>query len=277
MSPLEYSPLRFGFITDIHHTLSEEPEAALQKAALLRQCTGNWQVTDVRFVVQLGDLISEEGPEAEPALEEVRSMLKEFPGRMIHVPGNHCLAVPFDRYMTMMGMFSPYFSFCVDGFRFLVLNGMDVSVLSEPDNAFDRHLLEYYREIAPAYCGAIGEKQLAWLTGELETSAGNNEQIVVFCHLPLLPETTDEKHGLLWNHEAVTAILLRFSNVKACFGGHYHPGGYACRSGIHFIVLPAFAACSLNPGSCCGTIEIAHGRIRVLNLRNEERYNLIIV
>ncbi|NTW52862.1 MAG: metallophosphoesterase [Chlorobiaceae bacterium] len=264
MTPPGHPSLKFGIITDIHYA-PEEGGAADNTSCDLALCVSLWEEARTEFVVQLGDLISREGPEAEADLLAVRDMLHRYPGPTVHVPGNHCLAVPFDRFSRIMSVPAPYLSFAVAGIRFIVLNGMDVSVLAEPDNEADRQMLSYYRDQLQAlfYCGAVGTRQMEWLTTELDASTRNREPVIVFCHLPLLAETTDAKHGLLWNHEAVTAIILRYANVRACLGGHYHPGAYALLNGVHFIVIPGFIARNEPPFCPCGTVDISGGRLRI--------------
>jgi len=267
--------LRFGIITDIHYTPDDQTGAATTAAGLER-CIGYWKESCVEFVVQLGDLISREGAEAERDLLEVKERLARFPGRMVHIPGNHCLAVPQERLFRIMGISAPYYSFAQGGVRFVVLHGMDVSVLTEPENEADRHLLAYYRDVrqAHAYCGAVGSRQLEWLVGELDLALKNEEPVIVLSHFPLLDETTDEKHGLLWNHEEVSAIICRYPNVRACLGGHYHPGAYALREGAHFIVLPGFVTCGGQEQRCCSTAEVADGRLRITGANGAILYDL---
>jgi manganese-dependent ADP-ribose/CDP-alcohol diphosphatase len=260
--------LRFGFVTDIHYSPEEETGASQNTAPDLECCASHWQQAGAEFVVQLGDLISREGPDAECDLLEVKRMLDRYPGPMVNVPGNHCLAVPPDRFFRIMGIPEPYYSFASHGVRFVVLHGMDVSVLAEPENEADRNLLAYYREVrqAPFYCGAVGSRQLHWLADELDTALRNHEPVVVLSHLPLLEETTDTKHGLLWNHEEISDLLCRYPNVIACLSGHYHPGSYALRCGIHFVVLPGFTTRSEHPAFACGTIEIGSGHMRITGM-----------
>lgn len=254
---------RFGIVTDIHFTPGEP---AGRTPSGLARCIAFWKEQETAFVVQLGDLISREGDVAVQDLAVVRDLLSGYPGPMVHVPGNHCLAVPPEQLFSFMGIPAPYYSFSRGGIRFIVLHGMEVSILSEPASEADRHLLAYYRDLrqAPLYCGAVGNRQLKWLATELDTALLSGEPVIVLSHLPLLEATTDEKHGLLWNHEEVSALICRYPNVRACISGHFHPGGYALRDGIHFIVLPAFA--NGDPGFCCMTAEIAGHRMRIAGI-----------
>jgi len=257
MSEAKHDTLRFGIVTDIHY--NPESETGNATEAGLERCIELWTREGVEFVIQLGDLISREGPEAEADLIAVRDMLARFSGKVYHVAGNHCLAVPPERYKAIMGLDSLYYTFSSHGIRFIVLDGMDVSAVNEPQTEADRHLLEYYRDVvkAPFYCGAIGARQLEWLVQELDLALKNEEPVIILSHLPLLEETTDEKHGLLWNHEEVVAILLRYPNVRACLSGHYHSAARVVRGGIEFVVLAAFGGGEKVADDCCFIAELS--------------------
>jgi 3',5'-cyclic AMP phosphodiesterase CpdA len=260
--------LRFGIVTDIHY--NPATGTGNQTEAGLARCIEQWTREGAEFVIQLGDLISREGPEAETDLIATRDRLARFPGKVYHVAGNHCLAVPPERYKTIMGLDSLYYTFAERGTRFIVLDGMEVSAINEPETEADRNLLEYYRDIvkAPFYCGAIGAKQLEWLVKELDLALKNKEPVIILSHLPLLEETTDEKHGLLWNHAEVVAILLRYPNVRVVLSGHYHSAAQVVRHTTHFIVLRSFAGNGNRPCGTCHTFEITASGMDVRHREN---------
>ena len=275
MSETSRDTLRFGIITDIHY--NPETGTGNQTKAGLARCIERWTQEGAEFVIQLGDLISREGPEAETDLIAVRDMLARFPGKVYHVAGNHCLAVPSERYKAIMGLDSLYYTFARHDTRFIVLDGMDVSAINEPQTEADRHLLEYYRDTvkAPFYCGANGTRQLEWLVKELDLALKNEEPVIILSHLPLLEETTDEKHGLLWNHEEVVSILLRYPNVRAVLSGHYHAAAQVVRGGIQFVVVPAFAG-SDTPSCCaCCTFEIIASGIQIRSSKDSATINFL--
>jgi 3',5'-cyclic AMP phosphodiesterase CpdA len=259
MSETTREMFRFGIVTDIHY--NPETGTGNQTEVGLARCVEQWTREGAEFVIQLGDLISREGPEAETDLIAARNMLARFPGKVCHVAGNHCLAVPPERYKAIMGLDSLYYTFATHGIRFIVLDGMEVSVINKPQTEADRKLLDYYRDVvkAPFYCGAIGARQLEWLVRELDLALKNEEPVIILSHLPLLEETTDEKHGLLWNHEEVTAILLRYPNIRDLLSGHFHSAAHTVRNSIHFIVLPAFTG-----SGCCFLAELSGNHLMIL-------------
>jgi len=153
---------------------------------------------------------------------------------------------------------------------------MDVSIHNEPEKSEDRQTLEYFlaQPDKHDYCGAVGTLQKAWLKEELDIAERVGEKVIVICHFPLLPETTDTKHGLLWNHQEIVKILASSSTVKACLSGHYHYGGYALKDAIHFVVLPAFVNRIEHQSLTCGLVELEKNRMVIRNQNDAIVYDL---
>lgn len=268
--------LRFGLITDIHFSSEEESAAAMITAADLRSCLECWQRNKIDFLLQLGDLIKGSERYKHEEFHQIDSLLKAYPGIIRHVIGNHCLALDRRELITALGLQNAFYSFTIKSFRFIVLDGMDVSVHRIPESEQDQQILALYgsRPELHDYCGAVGTRQKAWLHGELETAERTGETVMVICHFPLLPETTDNKHGLLWNHREIVELLVSSPAVKVCLSGHFHYGGYACHRDIHFVVLPAFVNRLEHPRFTCGTAELQKDRIVLRNQFDEILYDL---
>jgi len=275
-SSCNHTLVRFGIITDIHFSTENEPAAAAKTAADLSACLDYWQRHKVDFLMQLGDQIMGSDQHKEEEFRQVSSMLNTFPGAIHHVLGNHCLALPRQTLLATLGLQTPYYAFTIRGFRFIVLDGMDVSVLRQPEAAEDAETLAFFRAHPELhdYCGAVGVQQQLWLQRELEEADRSGESVIVVCHFPLLPETTDLKHGLLWNHREIAELLASSPAIKACLSGHYHYGGYALHNGIHFVVLPAFVNRHEHPDFTCGMVELYEGRMVIRNQLHEMRYDL---
>jgi manganese-dependent ADP-ribose/CDP-alcohol diphosphatase len=255
--------IRFGVITDIHFGNSEDPEV---KKRDLRRCFDFWKDKQVDFAIQLGDLIEGKVPEAEKNLDDATAFLVEYSGTFHHVVGNNCLGiVSLDRYLERTSLDSPYYSFSSHGIRFIVLHGMDIKPETKPSNSTDisRKELLHKDPWANLYCGAIGGRQLHWLVGQLDEAKASGESAVIFCHFPLLKQTSDKPHGLLWNHDEVTDILRRNENIIACFTGHLHREAYFKRYGIHFMTFPGFVRRSEPHHYACCIVEIGERSVIV--------------
>jgi manganese-dependent ADP-ribose/CDP-alcohol diphosphatase len=264
--------MRFGIITDIHFTPADD-EYALRRSIL------GWQESGAVFVVQLGDLIAGNPAEAPAELKQATSVLESYNGTIRHVIGNHCLAVPEEELLRSLGMERAYYTFTEGKYRFIVLHGMDVSVLSRPETPENLAMLEWFRKNPKCheYCGAVGKTQKNWLKGELEKAEQAAEKVIILCHFPLLPETTDLKHGLLWNHSEISGIILSSTAVKACLSGHYHHGAHTVANGIHFIVLPAFVNRGGETGFSSGTVELDNSKIVLRDQENRTLHELILI
>ncbi len=277
MASLGNNPLvRFGIITDIHFSSESELAAAQAVAVELRASLNCWRHKKVDFLLQLGDLIKGSDAHKHEELRQISSILKPFDLPIRHVIGNHCLALPRQELMAALGLQTPFYTFTAKEFRFIVLDGMDLSVLRKPETEEERQILAWFYAHPEVhdYCGAVGTLQKAWLQGELQKAEHTGEKVIIVCHFPLLPETTDKKHGLLWNHREIAELVSSSPAVRACISGHYHYGGYALYNSIHFVVLPAFVNRSEHPRFTCGTVELQSERMVVRNQLDEKLYDL---
>ncbi len=270
------NPLRFGIISDIHFSAESETAAAEATAAELRACMECWKSHNIDFLVQLGDLIKGSDAQKREEFRQVSSILKAFRGTIRHVIGNHCLALPRQELMEALALDSAYYSFTMQGFRFIALDGMDVSVLRTPETEEDRQQLALFHAHPELhdYCGAVGTRQKTWLQVELHAAEKRGEKVIIICHFPILPEATDQRHGLLWNHREIAELLASSPAVKVCLSGHYHDGGYAQLKGLHVVVLPAFVNRNAHPRFSCGTVELTSERMVIQNQLDETLYDL---
>lgn len=85
--------------------------------------------------------------------------------------------------------------------------------------------------------GRIGEAQLAWLAGALDTNADKPAIVIGHHH----PEIGGVKNGIL-DTAAILEVLVPRRHVKAYIFGHTHVWGtYEHDSGLHLINLPPVA------------------------------------
>jgi 3',5'-cyclic AMP phosphodiesterase CpdA len=89
---------------------------------------------------------------------------------------------------------------------------------------------------AEPWNGGCTAQQLTWLRQTLATAAVQGEQVLVACHHPVVAGSARRRY-LAWGHEQLQAAFDAHTRVVRCvFSGHYHPGGYMCAAGIHYVV-----------------------------------------
>src|SRR6266702_3594100 len=129
MAAGQTAPPRFSFavLTDIQY--GDQPDAGKRE---YRKSMGKLQQAaaalnarkDLAFAIQLGDLIDSRAADLDPILEAFAKLAA--PQR--HVLGNHDFAMPRDALVRRLGMSAANYEFAASGWRFLVLDGMDLSI-----------------------------------------------------------------------------------------------------------------------------------------------------
>jgi 3',5'-cyclic AMP phosphodiesterase CpdA len=169
--------------------------------------------------------------------------------------------------LQKFGLERAYYSFSVKPWRFIVLDGMDVSIKGgwpedSPNHKAAVRLLEELHRTkarnAHEWNGAVGAQQRAWLARELRVAERNRERAVVFCHFPTLPASCRPDH-LLWDYAQVTQVLESSPAVAAYINGHDHNGGYAEQNGIHYVTLPGMV--ENDPQSCVRVCDAVPGKL----------------
>lgn len=205
--------------------------------AKLERCVTHLNQLDLRYVVHLGDFIDRDFA----SFAVVGPIFERLDAPGYHVLGNHDYAVADDEKQLVvgqLGMPAPYYDFAVEDWRFVVLDGNDISLQANPEGSAAYLAAESRLAASPEssrpWNGALGEPQLAWLE-EVLVSAGNaGEAVVLFCHFPVLP--VNPGHNL-WNASEVVRLIERFPCVKAYINGHNHAGNYVEQGGVHYLTL----------------------------------------
>jgi manganese-dependent ADP-ribose/CDP-alcohol diphosphatase len=226
----------FGAIADCQYC--EVPDRGQRKYAAskekLHQCVEHFNKEDLSFVIHLGDFIDRDFSSFDEILPIYDSL--DAPG--YHVLGNHDFEVADkfkERVPSKLGMPSKYYDFLIKDWRFVCLDGNDLSFIAYPkDSEGYRKSEKYYRENkiqSPRWNGGVGQEQLMWLRKTLEKAEDSEEKVALFCHFPVYPP---DPHNL-WNANEVISLLEEFSCVKAYINGHNHKGKYAIKNGIHYL------------------------------------------
>jgi 3',5'-cyclic AMP phosphodiesterase CpdA len=133
-----------------------------------------------------------------------------------------------------------YYSFSKEQWRFIFLNGLDISLIGNLSGSIEykkasiilKKLEKTGAAGAKPWNGTLGKQQIKWLKKELREAKRRDQQIVVLCHYPLYPENSPQ---ILWNGAEIREILETDPNVKAYFNGHVHISQYFKKNGVNYI------------------------------------------
>jgi len=255
----------FGVIADIQYRDADNQGTRFYRDSLgkLRRAVEHLNALAPRFTIQLGDLIDGEYR----SYDAVLPILGALAMPRYHVLGNHDFSVePAEKALVLArlgldaaGSRRGYYDFAYAGWRFVVLNGNDVSVTAYPPGSTPRLAAErYVAELkqrgarnAHDWNGAVGPMQREWLARTLAGASKAGERVIVFSHFPVLPAAQSG----LWNDQEVLAILRRHACVAAYFAGHAHEGGYVRDGPVHYLTFrgmvegeqPAYALVEVGP------------------------------
>jgi len=206
----------------------------------LSEAVDAFNEAELDFVVTLGDIIDRHVE----SFQHILPIYQRLEHPNWYVLGNHDYDVAGDYILTVpafLGMPERYYDRTVNGVRFLVLDGNDLSTFANPRGT-PRHdeSMAMYEALsaeeavnAHRWNGGVSREQIDWLRGRLESAAEADEPVVVMGHFPLWPE---DMHNL-WNFEEVVALLGEYDNVIAYLNGHNHAGHYGTVDGIHYVTL----------------------------------------
>ena len=231
-------PFTFGVIADCQYC--NDPGSGVRKYASsknkLKQCVDHLNTMDLEYVVHLGDFIDREIE----SFDVVIPIFNQLKIAKYHVLGNHDFSVADtykNRVPQVMGLESRYYDFEVNGWRFVVLDGNDISFHAYPDGSDHYNFASrYYKENSiqsPKWNGAIGANQLNWLKEVLDIASVEDQKVIIYCHFPIFPENPHN----LWNANEVLELLEQYHCVKAYMNGHNHAGNYATKAGIHYVTF----------------------------------------
>lgn len=223
--------IRFGVISDPQYADADPWLAAdrfyRNSPAKLAEAIETLNGEDLAFVVTLGDLIDRDWASFDVILPLYDALRHES----VLMPGNHDFSVAPERLGEVharLGMPAAWHDFAVNGIRFVVIDGNEVSLFAAPKESA-RHASATRRLTALTDSGAInampwngglGDEQMAWLEQTLDRAGRAGEKVVVMGHYPLFPAN---EHNL-WDADRLLALFAKAGNVIAYLNGHNHVG-----------------------------------------------------
>jgi hypothetical protein len=229
----------FGVIADCQYCSADTKgirEYRLSKNKL-EKCVAHFNKRNLAFVVHLGDFIDRDFASYDVVIPIYNKLIMP----RFHALGNHDFNVEDlkkEEVPAKLGMASRYYSFEVKGWRFIVLDGNDISAYAYPRTSEQYgEVCDYFKKRGietPQYGGVIGPRQLAWPKNEIDRASASREKAVLFSHFPVYPEG---KHNLSNASELIDLIEDYPGIVKAYIDGHNHAGAYGLKQGTHYLTL----------------------------------------
>jgi len=231
----------FGIIADVQYCDCEPVGTRYYSSSLLKltEAITTFRIDSPKFLVNLGDLIEKNYS----SYNEVFKILDTAGFKIYHTIGNHDYSVEprfKKRIPPLKSSKEGYYSFNHDNFRFIILNGNEISIYATNKKSAIKEANDYILKLkneekpnAVDWNGGMSTKQLEWLTNQLNSAAQNKEKVFIMCHFPVWPEN---EHNLL-NYNDVLSILEKYDNIIAWFAGHNHTGNYGNFNMIHFVTM----------------------------------------
>lgn len=230
----------FGVIADIQYCDCEAEGTRFYRNSLLKldEALQVFASEGIELVLDLGDNIDRDAS----SFNAVNSMFEGYSFTILNSPGNHDYST--DRKVMKKVVFpgggKGYESVVYNGFRFISLNGNEVSIYG-PGTARQRKeagdLIEAMRNSgsknAMEWNGGISDEQIAWLISQLDSASHAGEKVFIACHFPVAPYS----EYVLLNHDEVLSLLGSYDNIIAWFSGHDHKGSYGNVSLIHCVTF----------------------------------------
>jgi len=233
---------RFGVIADPQYadlepnlTLNRYPANSLAK---LREAIDEFNRHELAFVVTLGDIIDREWKSFDAILPvyEASRHPKHF------LLGNHDFAIAPEHLKivpTRVGMPSAYYDFSHADYRFIALDGNEISVFAPPEGdprrdeakALMKALENSGATNGQRWNAAIGSTQYDWLVEKLHEAKTAGEKVIVMNHYPIFP---DDGHNAL-DSDRMLALLAEHDHVVAYFNGHNHAGNFGNVDGTYYV------------------------------------------
>ncbi len=230
---------------------------------------------NIEFVVGLGDLIDRDFSSFDP----VNTVLGNSKSKVYHVKGNHDFEVD-EKYFAMvpdkLNLKKNYYSIQKKNWQFIFLDGNEITLNSDnPEvikkaNQWIDKLTAENQPNNKTWNGGVSEQQQNWLVEQLEKATKKKQNVVLFCHYPILPL---EAHAL-WNSKEILAVIEKYDCVKAWINGHNHSGNYARENGIHFINLKGMV--DTETENAFSGITFSDKSIEIKGYGREQSKNLII-
>ncbi|RUM26307.1 phosphatase [Rhizobium vallis] len=275
------SPLfRFGIIADPQYA-AIAPHAGMDRyyansLAKVAEAIEIFNREDLSFVMTLGDVIDR----SFASFDDILPVYEKLRHETLFLLGNHDFSVSsghLSEVAERLGMPSPYYSFSRHGWRFVVLDGNEVSTFAPAEGHHHRTLAaRMLAELqakgarnAHPWNAALSDEQFAWLGDEITKATEAGEKVIVMNHYPVHPPS---EHGM-WDSERIVALLAAQDNVVAYLNGHDHAGNYGKAGACHFVNFKGVV--DTERENAFAIVDVHADRIEIRGFGREESRTLL--
>lgn len=234
--------LAIGIVADCQYCHCESTTSRFYRNSpdKLKNAVDSLNMAPLDYAIHLGDFIDRDFS----SFDTVGPIWNNLKTKKYQVLGNHDFSVADSLKPLVphkMNLQQRYYSFVEQNWRFIVLDGNDLSyqgALTEEKLAQTDSLFSLLSPSNPpnlqTWNGGLSLEQLKWVENQLILARKNNEKVGFYCHFPVLGE--DKLHRL-WNSPQLLALIDQYPHVKFYFNGHNHKGDYAQRRGVHYLTF----------------------------------------
>ncbi|EAQ40921.2 metallophosphoesterase [Polaribacter sp. MED152] len=193
----------------------------------------------LNYTIHLGDFIDQKMA----SLDSILPTWHKLKSNTYHVLGNHDFDVGEtnkEKIISKLDLKNRYYSFSKSDWRFIVLDGNDLSFYGSTTKTKKQQTDSLYNLLkdknlpyVKKYNGGLSKTQLNWVKTELEEAKAKNQNVGFYCHFPIYPI---DQHNI-WNREQFLQIIKAYKNVKFFFNGHNHAGGYEMVNNVHYLTF----------------------------------------
>jgi len=205
----------------------------------LQQAVTELNNHNLEFTIHLGDFIDKDFS----SFDTIMPIWNQLKSKSYHVLGNHDFSVADslkNKVSAKMGLTDRYYSFEIQNWKFIVLDGNDLSIHGSPTPEKLKQAEELLAEVtkdslpyAKFYNGALGPEQLAWIKTELDDATTKKLNVCFFDHFPVMPVTELN----LWDKDSFLNLVKDYDNVKLFLNGHDHAGSYDKVNDVHYVTF----------------------------------------
>lgn len=236
--------LRFGIVADPQYADIPPHEAMnrhyAQSLAKLADAITVFNAADLDFVMTLGDIIDRDWD----SFDDILPVYDALRHKALFLLGNHDFAVAPEHLGAVserLGMPARYYDFAIGTWRFVVLDGSDVSTFSAPsDDPRTTLAVERLEALvadgainAQTWNGSLSDEQFAWLKQVMENAEADGETILVLGHYPVFPPNSHN----MWDSQQIIDLLTGFACFRGYFCGHNHVGNFGEVDGRPFVTF----------------------------------------